>query len=191
MSRPRLRVVIPIGLGHEEISARAIRSVEDEIARSDTFNVELAPVNDKEGRGRSWARNHGADGADGWVFFLDADDMMAPGALDRCSFDHDATWGAVKREVQDVRHNVWPLHRLESATGTLSMGFFLRAEVAERFREDLDIGEDFEFYRRITDNYSWLKVREPLAIIGWRTPATKGPRGGRSNRWREEAEAWL
>jgi hypothetical protein len=56
------------------------------------------------------------------------------------------------------------------------MGFFCRADVARRlrFNEEMDAGEDFDFYMRLDD---FTKIATPLVDIGYDLPSAGGPRG--------------
>jgi hypothetical protein len=62
------------------------------------------------------------------------------------------------------------------------MGFFCRADIARelRFNEELNAGEDFEFYMRL---HSFTKRDYPLAKIGYDLPSATGPRGYSSLDW--------
>ena len=194
-----LRVTIPVGPGHDVFVKRAARSVKVAAESPHPWSsVEVRCVDDASGlKGRSAARNEGMAGASGWLFFLDADDQMRPGALDGCSFEHDATFGRIcKGGHAPMREDIYPLTRevlfRDGPIGTLSMGFFIRAEVAQalRFNEALDIGEDFEFYRRLVDNYSWVKVDRVFVSIGYSDPSATGPRRAIGN-WKEESRRHL
>jgi glycosyltransferase involved in cell wall biosynthesis len=187
----KLVVVTPVGPGHEAVFERAAQSVHEAVdyGCSAFTEVEHFVVWDSKGEyGRSAARNRAilnSPEAD-WFFFLDADDIMRPYALEHCTFNSAATFGAVYQRGSIIRENVWPCDWRSivdyGARGTLSMGFFCRADVARRlrFNEDLDAGEDFEFYMRLPH---FVKVRSPLVEIGRDTPSAVGPRGYRSLDW--------
>ena len=148
--------------------------------------VEHVLVDDHAGKlGRSAARNKGMIEAD-WYFFLDADDRLRPDALNLIEFNASATFGAVALDGKVTKENVWPCGWGEIARhgslGTLSMGFFCRSDVARRlrFNEDMDAGEDFDFYMRLPD---FVKVRQPLVDIGYSAPSAGGPRGYKRIDW--------
>lgn len=178
----RLVVITPVGPGHEEPARAAVASVH--AAHRGPFDeVHHEVVFDLEGRlGRSRARNLGMDRwptAD-WFFFLDADDRMMPNALVMNDFECSATFGAICLDGLISSTNVFPCGWIEighrGAAGTLSMGFFCRADVArgKRFNEATDAGEDFEFYMRLK---RFTKRRRPLVDIGRSIPSAGGPRG--------------
>lgn len=187
----KLAVITPVGPGHENIVTRAQRSV----TAARRFNTGLFSqvvhdvVSDFNGAlGRSKARNIGMaehEDAD-WYFFLDADDAMCPHALTMCDHDSTATFGAVSLSGKITRENVypcgWPELASHGAAGTLSMGFFCLGSVARemKFREDMDAGEDFEFYLRLPQ---FKKIKDPLVQVGRDVPSAGGPRGYKSLDW--------
>jgi len=192
--------VIPVGPGHLELSWLARDSVKTAMQRHHPWReIEIRIVEDLDGaKGRSRARNEGMAGADGWLFFLDADDLMDPDALGR-NTDCDATFGIVALVDGPPVKNTYPETADELAAdgpiGTLSMGFFIRADVAQslRFNETLDVGEDWEFYTRLVRHYRWTKSREPLAHIGYLRPSAGGPRGRHEVGldWETQARSYL
>src|SRR6185369_8553529 len=180
----RLAVITPVGPGHEEIVRGAIASVE--AAAPGPFSVRHVLIDDLYGNlGRSKARNRGMVAAD-WYFFLDADDRMRPDALTLNDFDYEATFGAISLDGKITKENVQPCGWQEiarhGAFGTLSMGFFCHADVAQelRFNEDLDAGEDFDFYMRLPN---FTKIEKPLVDIGYSLPSAGGPRGYEKIDW--------
>lgn len=176
-----LCVITPVGPGHDIIVDRTIDSVLK--ARTGPFSiVRHEIVYDHEGKlGRSRARNIGMDvcpEAD-WYFFVDADDRMRSDALLLNDFDSAATFGAVSLDgkvISDVWPCTWRDIALRGAVGTLSMGFFCKGELARslRFNEDMDAGEDYEFYMRLP---CFTKRSVPLVDIGYLTASAGGPRG--------------
>ena len=183
-------VVIPVGPGHEAYSDNAARSVLRawEYNRGPFTGFWVDRVWDRDGTlGPSRARNQGMDQrpAD-WHFLLDADDAMMPEAFTLVDLEAPATFGAVMLDGQVSRDNVWPVDREvvreRGALGTLSMGCFVRGDLGLRFREDLRMAEDFDFYCRLP---GFTKRREALVNIGYRKP-----RAGYGEKDRE-AVGWL
>jgi hypothetical protein len=180
----KLQVITPVGPGHEPYVRQCAHSVGN--AKPGPFTVEHVFVDDSQGElGRSRARNIGMGEAD-WYFFLDADDTLRPDALHHNDFNAAATFGAVSLSGTVAAENVYPCGWREiarhGALGTLSMGFFCRSDVARalRFKEDLDAGEDFEFYLRLP---SFTKLERPLVDIGYHRASASGPRGYDSLQW--------
>jgi glycosyltransferase involved in cell wall biosynthesis len=172
----KLAVITPVGPGHQGCVKRAIESV---AGRGRFSSVEHVVIDDTCGEmGRGAARNAGMIDAD-WYFFLDADDTMHPDALGAVNLDKQATFGSVRLNhgnAKNVHPCGWREVALYGARGTLSMGFFCRADVARRlrFNEAMDAGEDFDFYLRLD---SFAKIEQPLVIIGYDVPSATGPRG--------------
>lgn len=187
----KLVVITPVGPGHEDVVCKAADSVCEAIDNgTGAFsNVRHHIIMDSQGKlGRSAARNKGImenPDAD-WFFFLDADDRMRPYTLDHCVFNSAATFGAVYLRGSIIPENIYPCRWREivdyGARGTLSMGFFCRADVARRtrFDETIDIAEDFDFYMRLP---YFAKVSAPLVEIGYDIPSAVGPRGYKSIDW--------
>lgn len=185
----RLAIITPVGPGHAIPARHAYESVR--LAKSnakqfvprqfDSMRHEI--IEDQEGDlGRSKARNIGMDrhrDAD-WFFFLDADDFMRPDALDWNDFEAPATFGSVSLDGSVLKENVFPCDwrsiALRGAYGTLSMGFFCNARLARRmrFNENMDAGEDFEFYMRLP---GFVKLDRALVEIGRKHRSAGGPRG--------------
>lgn len=177
-------VVIPVGPGHEKYALDADRSVGEAWTRSqgpfDAMHIAVVP--DHQGTlGRSAARNLGVrENPADWYFFLDADDEMLPRAFELVRLEHPATFGAVCLNRKVYRKNVYPVNRAllfkRGAVGTLSMGCFVRADVARAapFDESMDAGEDFDFYLRLP---GFVKIKEPLVSIGYDKPSAHGRRG--------------
>ncbi len=177
----KLAIITPVGPGHEAPAQRAMASVDAACGASCFSSVRHVIVEDHSGAmGRSHARNIGMESEADWFFFLDADDVMRPDALTRNVFEVPATFGAVSLNGVVSHRNVdpcgWRQIALHGARGTLSMGCFVRADVARavRFDESLDAGEDFDFYMRLP---GFRKIERPLVDIGYDTPSAHGPRG--------------
>lgn len=179
--RYSLAVITPVGPGHGDCALNAQRSVL-EAGLGDFESVEHIIVNDPKGElGRSKARNLGIESATAeWLFFLDADDRMMPNALSLNDFRSPATFGAISLDGTIYDQNVYPCTfpdiAVRGANGTLAMGFFCKRSIAERLKwnEDMDAGEDFEFYLRLPN---FTKRPEPFVDIGYKHPSAHGPRG--------------
>lgn len=186
----KLAVVIPVGPGHETYAQDAKDSVRLAWERTHgPFDaIGVACVSDARGElGRSAARNAGVRSMEAdWYFFLDADDALMPNAFGLVDLEYPATFGAVCLNGAISADNVFPLVRDDlfrlGAKGTLSMGCFVRGEVAKAtpFDESLDAGEDFDFYLRLP---GFVKIKESLVSIGYRNPSAGGPRGYETIRW--------
>ncbi len=183
----KVTVIIPVGPGHHLFLQSALASVHyawknDHGPFSD---ISWIWIDDQDNPiGRSAARNIGLEQKSDWFFLLDADDQMMPDAFSLVDLNHPATFGAVMIRNAIWRENVWPVTREKifehGAKGTLSMGFFLRGDVDIRFNEDMDAGEDFDFYMRLP---GFIKIRDPLVSIGYDKPAAHGPRGYKKIKW--------
>lgn len=179
----KLTVITGVGPGHDDIVNRARDSVRMAIARNTQFDTIVHNmVDDTKGiLGCAGARNAGMDqspDAD-WFFFLDADDLMEPDALRLNDFSSPATFGAVKLAGIPMAKNVYPLGwrelAMHGAGGTLTVGFFCRADIARelRFDEDDEITDDFGLYLRLP---RFTKIREPLCTTCVNVPSSVGPR---------------
>lgn len=202
----RLAVITPIGPRHAALAAECALSVERAWlhCQGPFSKMRHHLIDDtQEPRGRSWARNEGirqAEKAD-WCFFIDADDVCELDAFllvdDALGNDPAlvAIFGAVCIDKwRVIPENVWPCDWDDvmqfGAQGTLSMGCFARAAKARavQFNEDMDYGEDFDFYLRLLHDRPWTKLREPLVTIGRRHPSAGGPRGYDKLDWRAECQ---
>ncbi len=195
MSGLSVAVIIPVGPGHELVAKEAILSAQLAWKHSTGLFewLDILPIRDHKGfLGRSKARNMGMDLADisacppAFYFFLDADDTMELGTFALVDLEASATFGAIKFNGRVVRFNKHPLDRTLlwefGVHGTLTMGFFVRAALAMRFDEKLDVGEDFDFYCRLPD---FVKRKEPLVNIGYDLPSASGPRSSAGCKWEE------
>lgn len=170
----KLVVVTPVGPGHEKFVPRCKASVR-RMAKGPFNEIHHKVVDDKEGKlGRGRARNEGMIDAD-WYFFLDADDVVFSKAATYLNQNYCATFGAVVLSGRVPACNVWPcsweLIREYGACGTLSMGMFVRGDVARtlKFHESMEIAEDFDFYMRLPN---FIKVPHKLVNIDY--PRGKG-----------------
>ena len=200
-------VIIPVGPGHEYLAEDSIDSAGSAFAaNSGPFSeVTVVRVDDTQGLlGRSAARNKGvaeaqAQGAE-WLFFLDADDLMDPGAFGVMAdyhADHDAVWGLICELNQDEEtYTVRPgqlssIQRLEQVltndpTLTLQMGHFVRTGVAAStpFDTAFDCGEDFDYYLRLWERFRCRKIATPL-FLNRRGLHSTGPRSATGRQWSE------
>jgi hypothetical protein len=105
---------------------------------------------------------------------------MMPLVFGLVDVEEPATFGAVCLNGTIYRRNRWPVSRdtlfEHGADGTLSMGLFVRGDVARvtPFDESMDLAEDFDFYLRLP---SFVKIQQPLVSIGYDRPSAGGPRG--------------
>ena len=205
--------VTPVGPGHAERARDCRASIEAAWREHKGPFSQLAYcfVDDGNGTfGRSKARNIGARnafnaGAD-WIFFLDADDLMAPRAFAIFSdyIEHyDAVWGLLANKPPNATdyHIRFPQAlTLESLDElllldpflTLLMGHFVRANAAIEipFNEAMDAGEDFDYYIRAWENYRCIKIAQLLSINRSDIKST-GPRPATANQWRAAATKLL
>ena len=203
----------PVGPGHGERARECRASIEAawRQSRGPFSQLEFCFVDDGRGElGRSKARNSGIAAARlanaDWIFFLDADDLMAPRAFEifsRYTDDFDAVWGliALKPPGESTHHIRFPqaltLRSLDELLVldpfiSLSMGHFERVSVAETapFDEALDAGEDFDHYVNVWQKCRCTKVSEVLTIIRADQHST-GPRAASANQWRAAATSRL
>ena len=202
-------VLIPVGPGHEKLAIDARKSVLD-ADWPDGWKIDTYVLEDHKGEvGRGRARNvltytAQQEGCD-WVFYLDADDLVFPGAFRgfevavHVNPDLEAVWGEIWSErawsahgeiqmldVRRYRSCRSPLSTFEELLaggphGNLCMGCFIRPSLWEKvggFYEDWDVGEDHEFcYACCVHAASWAKLqRRFIKIRNW-LPSAHGPRG--------------
>lgn len=209
----RCGVVTPIGPGHEAL----YRACEESVVTS--FNahpglfseVLLISVDDTEGfYGRSRSRNIGVqealDQRADWVFFLDADDLMAPRAFELASpylLTHDAVWGQIYCFDSADSRPVRRPDQAETLTDVLDlfahdpflsiqMGHFVRTRIAYRnpFEQTLNAGEDFDYYLRVWSRHRCTKISGPL-FYNRRGAHSTGPRSATGSDWRMAVEERL
>jgi FkbM family methyltransferase len=206
-------VITPLGPGHHQVASECHHSVQRAIENgTGAFSeVHHLIVDDSLGKlGRSKARNIGVrkaleSGAD-WIFFLDADDGLLPGAF-RCVASHldtvDAVWGQIWEQPLGQKTPSPRLPQVRSMDSledlllwnpfmTIQIGHFVRARIAEKnpFREDLDAGEDFEYYLRVWRSHRAVKIVEPF-FVNRRGMPSSGPRSADGDQWRKAVEASL
>lgn len=158
-------------------------------------HIDLCIINDKEGKlGRSNARNVALEKEADWVFFLDADDLMHPLAFETMSdyMDYDAVWGNIYEYSNGVcvwRYQVPEIRTYRELISfdpytTLQMGHFIRKDKLVPFNNEMDCGEDWDYYIRIWKNNKCIKIREPL-FINRRGIHSTGPRSATGREWSE------
>ena len=209
-------VITPVGPGHETLASECRMSVERAALRGlgPFAEVHHAMVDDSQGlKGRSRARNeatHLAAPDAEWLFFLDADDLLAEdaflsaaGLLDEV----DALWGLISELPPDgmapeprMPQVISMSLRLELAMldpfTTLQMGHFVRSAAALNtpFDESADCGEDFDYYFRLWDSHACAK--KPMTLFHNRRGLhSTGPRAADGHAWRRRVETlqlhWL
>ena len=202
-------VITPVGPGHEGLYEECLESINKSYDKGKGRFSEIIyiRVDDTEGRlGRSRARNSGIkeaaeQGAD-WLFFLDADDLMAPSAFEYASNyldKYDAVWGSIWsiEEGQQARERDGQLSFLWSIEDVLSfdpfvslqMGHFVKTSVAlsALFNESLDTGEDFDYYLRVWEKHKCIKMPLPF-FYNRRGLHSQGPRAATGGQWRQVVE---
>jgi hypothetical protein len=209
----RCAIIIPVGPGHESLYEAALESIHKAFQGDKGIFSGTAPlkIDDHEGKlGRSKARNLGirkaAEMGIEWLFFLDADDLMAPHAFDYVTpylQDFDAVWGSIWtiEEGEDTPKEralqVPYLFSIEDVLSydpfeTLQMGHFVKTLVAIEtlFDETRDTGEDFDYYLRIWGKYRCIKIPLPL-FYNRRGLHSRGPKSATGAEWRESVESLL
>ena len=209
MPAPSCCVLIPVGPGHATLAHEARASVEQAAGFSNGpfQSVEVTFLDDSDGSfGRSRRRNDGVAYASGqgfdWLFFLDADDLMALNAFTEAATyisDHDAIWGAIwitrDGRVATLRHGqVMPIRDISDVLNndpslTLQMGHFVRTEVAREVPFDIEMncGEDFKYYLEVWRRYRCIKIDRPL-FFNRRGCHSTGPRSASGPMWRQAVE---
>ena len=221
-------VVIPVGPGHQDTMKQAMTSVMKAAETPGPFKrIHVVCGDDTKGdKGRSYVRNaiayglreepwmhacseshHGmaAARAAPWVFFLDADDLMYPGAFHivrKKVKTFDAIWGIIveledgllkRRPGQpDVLRSYRQLlnshdEPMDTAYRTLQMGHFVRRDAFEGFDEAMDAGEDWKYYLAMWQKNRCCRVDQPL-MLNRRGLHSHGPRSAHGGHWREAVE---
>lgn len=206
----KLDIVTPVGPGHEELINRAAGSIK--IAKDYSMGpfdeIELLAVDDTKGiLGRSKARNLAVqDSESDWIFFLDADDLMHPEAFQSLSeffdnlSDHDAVWGKIVEFKDGVLMDRYQAPGFDSIQIlletdpylTLQMGHFVKTEVAKQnpFNEEMNTGEDWDYYLRVWKNYECVKIEDPF-MCNARGEHSTGPKSSNGREWREVVEGLI
>lgn len=203
-------IITPVGPGHEALLRD---SCAPSVAQARDWNmgpfteVRHLVMDDSRGlHGRSCRRNDGlaeaqAIGAE-WVFFLDADDILAPNAFD--------AFGRIIAREPDL-HAVWGLictlddagepalrddqpETLSSRAEFLSVPPYLAVQIGGFYRTDAaaaagfdstrDVGEDYQFYTGLWAEYPCAK-RPEIFFINRRGQHSTGPRSATGQQWSE------
>ena len=206
----RCAIVTPVGPGHEELYRECLESVKKSFSGKKGLFSDIIPIgiDDFDGRlGRSKARNIGirkaAEQNADWIFFLDADDIMAPSAFEYVSAylgQYDAVWGSIwtiergELKASERPHQLPFLYGIDDLLShdpfvTLQMGHFVKTSVALSvlFDESLDIGEDFDYYLRVWEKYACIKIPLPF-FYNRRGFHSQGPRSSKGSEWTREVE---
>lgn len=192
-----LDVIVPVGPGHEQLFNEATQSVKIAcLTGTGPFtDVRIKGVNDTEGEmGRSAARNHAikASTAD-WLFFLDADDLMYPYAMESVKDyvkSYDAIWGRIAELHNGCileRYQMPVIERYDQILEvdpfyTLQMGFFVRREVMPLFDDSLNTGEDWKVYLKLWEHHRCIKQAHTL-MINRRGFHSQGPKAATGAEW--------
>ena len=206
----RCAIITPVGPGHKELYNVCLTSIRESIAKGKGCFSDIIPIriDDLDGRlGRSRARNIGIKKATEhnveWIFFLDADDLMAPSAFKYVSpylEEYDGIWGSIwsieKGETiaRERPHQLPFLYSIEDVLSydpfvTLQIGHFVKTSVAlsTLFDESLDTGEDFDYYLRIWEKFKCIKIPLPF-FYNKRGVHSQGLRSATGYEWRQQVE---
>lgn len=198
-------VITPVGPGHAELFRECQSSVETawRTGQGSFQSLEIIRVDDTRGElGRSAARNQAVQQAAAkgieWLFFLDADDFLAPEAFVAASphlAQLDALFGLITetqttvvekrlRFPQILGLDRWEELLLFEPYETLQMGHFVRTSVAAElpFDERLNTGEDFDYYLRLWRRFRCRKIPQPL-FVNRRGRHSSGPRSATGRDW--------
>lgn len=209
-TRYRCAVVTPVGPGHEKLYKECLASVINSSGANGGKFAEIIPfpIDDPHGKlGRSRARNLGikkaAEQGIEWIFFIDADDFMAPLAFEYVSpylDEYDGIWGAIwpiEKGEPTPKERPYQLPFLLSINDvlscdpfvTLGIGHFVKTSIAVStpFDEKLDTGEDFDYYLRVWKNQKCIKIPLPFSYYR-RGYHSLGPRSATGRDWREQVE---
>lgn len=193
-------IIVPVGPGHEEIYQRASNSVNmaTENGTGIFSEVKVKPIDDTLGNiGRSAARNKGVrETKTEWLFFLDADDLLDPQIflnLQQVPTGPAAIWGGVRQLIEGfmivdryqvpVIQDYETLLRYDPFFGP-KIGHFILTEVARKypFDEEMNCGEDWDYYLRVWKDEYCIKVPQPF-YIKESGNHSKGPRSADGGQW--------
>jgi FkbM family methyltransferase len=203
----KLGIIIPIGPGHQKCYEDCKQSINAAWGFSRGLFTELLIIEmpDPDGEhGRSSRRNDGIklakENACNWIFFLDADDLMAPSAFEEVMpylEKYDAIFGNIcempfgdpsqvkLRENQLVcTENYQDLLRVDPFL-TLQMGHFVKTDIAQEigFDTTMNIGEDFKYYLNLCEKFKFIKCPQ-IFFINQRGNHSTGPSSGDGRQWR-------
>jgi len=207
----RCAVITPVGPGHENLYQECLASIEKSFAGNKGRFSEIIPIriDDPYGKlGRSRARNLGikqaAEQNVDWIFFIDADDLMAPLAFEYVSpylDEYDGIWGSIwpiekgETTAKERPQQLPFLYTIEDVLSgdpfvTLGIGHFVNisAALSTPFDESLDAGEDFDYYLRVWEHYRCIKIPLPF----WyhrRGLHSHGPRSATGLDWQQKVES--
>lgn len=159
--------------------------------------INVRVVDDTAGeKGRSAARNQAVDSSEAeWLFFLDADDVIHPEAFEnvgRFLGDFDAIWGNIYELNAGVVAWRWQVPRIATYEQlvsfdpylTLQMGHFVQRDRCLKFDEEMNTGEDWDYYLRMWREKCCIKIDKPL-FINQRGVHSQGPRAANGREWGE------
>ncbi len=163
--------------------------------RFDVVNVRV--VDDTAGeKGRSAARNQAVDSSKAeWLFFLDADDVIHPEAFENVGLfldGFDAIWGNIYELNAGVVAWRWQVPRIATYEQllafdpylTLQMGHFVKREHCLKFNEEMNTGEDWDYYLRMWREKRCAKIDRAF-FINQRGQHSTGPKAANGREWGE------
>lgn len=190
----RVSIIIPCGGNHAQYVGDAVGSClradppPDEIIVVDDFMMPPISLNHTPivkvyrlgaHRGRSYARNYGADQAHSeWLFFLDADDFLEPTAIsDFQKIIEDeavdliyADYDYIDEQGKRVRVEKCPYTRMAILRrNPVNIGMFIRRDrflALNGFNEDMMVAEYWDFFIRYSMNpkIKVLKHNRPFFV---------------------------
>lgn len=201
----RCVVLTPVGPGHQALAREAQASVEFAFSRNPGpfAEVHFVTLDDTEGKhGRSQRRNDGIAWAQAngyqWIFFLDADDLMAADALADAAphvAGSDAIFGMIVEQTEGSEPKLRPgqlgatsslidILRIDPYL-SLQMGHFVRTSAAAAIGFDvgMDTGEDFRYYLELWRQFRCRKI-ECALFVNRRGRHSEGPRSADGQGWR-------
>jgi len=203
-------IITPVGPGHTDILNQCEQSIHraSAVCTGNFTRIIHMSIDDTNGSlGRSLARNMAIQEARAnaidWLFFLDADDLMAPNSFEIASLvnnEYDAIWGRIcsfDHLTNEVEERSGQLSETSDINDiifndpylTLQMGHYVKTSVAydNLFNEKMNCGEDFDYYLRIWRKYKCIRTNG-LLFINRRGLHSSGPRSADGNEWRSTVE---
>ena len=114
--------------------------------------------------------------------------------------EYEAIWGSIVEYRDGVlleRFQIPGIANLEALLFydpylTLQMGHFVKRAVAleNPFNEEMNTGEDWDYYLRVWKNYSCIKIGSPL-MCNVRGEHSTGPKSSNGKEWREVVEGLI